>query len=346
VRRAFALLPVLLLLVACVGDDGADRDEAAPAGTGTAVEAARPEAAAEGDLIPGIVRDVAPSVVAVSAGRAEGSGVVWSADGVVVTNEHVIRGNRTVEIALATGERIAGTVEATDPITDLAIVRVEREGLPAATFTERQAVVGDLAIAVGNPLGFEGSVTAGIVSGLHRALPASGGEGPNPLVDLLQTDAAISPGNSGGALVNRDGEVMGINVAYIPPAARAVSIGFAIPAYTVVDVVEQLLEDGVAEHAFLGVTPADLTPELAQRFGIDAEGGVVVLTTSPGTAADAAGLQAGDLIVAADGEALRRVEDLLALLRQRSPGDTLALRILRGGQELALSATLTDRPAQ
>lgn len=341
-KRALALLPVLLLLAACSGDDG---DEGpGPAGTTAAASEAPPEAAA-GDLIPAVVQEVAPSVVAVVAGSGEGSGVVWSEDGVIVTNEHVVGGSPTVEIALATGERLEGAVEATDSVTDLAIVRVDRQGLPAATFSERDAIVGELAVAVGNPLGFEGTVTAGIVSGLHRSLPAGPGAAANPLVDLLQTDAPISPGNSGGALVNRDGEVMGVNVAYIPPAARAVSIGFAIPSYTVVDVVEQLLEDGRAEHAFLGITPADLTPELSERFGIEADGGVVVLAVSPGTAAEEAGLQPGDVILSADDEDLRRVEDLLALLRQRSPGDELALRILRDGSEQELRATLSDRPA-
>ena len=196
-------------------------------------------------------------------------------------------------------------------------------------------------MAIGNPLGFENTVTAGIVSGVNRSLPGGG----NALVDLIQTDAAISPGNSGGALVGADGRVMGINVAYIPPQARAVAIGFAIPAGTVIDVVRELLENGEVEHAFLGVRPAELTPQIAEQFDVQVERGVIVLSVVEGSAAEESGLQAGDVITALDGEPVEDVGDFLSALRQRSPGDTIELRIVRDGEEQTLTAELRDRPS-
>lgn len=202
--------------------------------------------------------------------------------------------------------------------------------------------MGELAIALGSPLGFENSVTAGIISGLHRDIP-SGGQTP-ALVDLLQTDAAISPGNSGGALIGPDGEVIGINVAYIPPGTGAVSIGFAIPSPTVVSVVGQLLEDGQAEHAFLGVRPVPLTPQLAQRFNLETEGGAVVYTVIPGSPAEQAGLTPGDVIVSVDGEQIETVEDLLAALRAHQPGDEIDVELIREGTREEVTARLAERP--
>ncbi|HEU4449737.1 MAG TPA: trypsin-like peptidase domain-containing protein [Gaiellaceae bacterium] len=344
-----ALLCALLALAAAgcsTGDDG--DDEAEPQAQRQAAESDGGDGGDTFDRIPEIVDAVSPSIVAVlvtgAGGEGEGSGVIWSEDGVVVTNDHVVSGADEIVVALASGERLPATVEATDPLTDLAVVRVEREGLPPAEFAEELPEVGELAVAMGNPLGFENTVTAGIVSGLHRSLP-SGGQTP-ALVELIQTDAAISPGNSGGALVGLDAEVIGVNVAYIPPEQRAVAIGFAIPAPTVVDVVTQLLEEGEVRHAFLGIRPAPLTPQLAEEFGIDADEGVVVLSVVEGSGAEDAGLRPGDVVVSADGERLRAVEDLFELLRAREPGDRLELEVLRDGDRQTIAVELTDRPEQ
>jgi serine protease DegQ len=343
------LLPLLaagLFAGACSGDDQAVRTVTTTE-TETAT-AAQGVGGSDGDFgrIPEIVRSVSPTVVAVlvsgAQGTGEGSGVIWGEDGVIVTNNHVVEGAREITVRLATGLPVNAEVEATDPLTDLAVLRVDREGLPTAEFADGLPEVGELAVAMGNPLGFENTVTAGIVSGLHRAVP-SGGNTP-ALVDLLQTDAPISPGNSGGALVGADGRVIGINVAYIPPQARAVSIGFAIPSQTVVNVVRELLETGEVQHAFLGVGPTPLTPELAEQFGIDADEGIVVLNVVEGSGADRGGIQPGDVLLSADGEPLRSVEDLFALLRERDPGDEVELELLRDGERETVSVTLTDRP--
>jgi serine protease DegQ len=293
--------------------------------------------------IPAVVRDVEPSVVAVTVDNGEGSGVIWDRDGIIVTNNHVVEGSDRVEVVFATGNRADARVRATDPLSDLAILEVEAESLPAARFSDELPRVGELAVAIGNPLGFENSVTAGIVSGVHRMIPG-GGQQTQALVDLIQTDAAISPGNSGGALVNADGEVMGINLAYIPPETGAVAIGFAIPSPTVTDVVRQLLDDGTAEHAFLGVQPAELTRQLAERFDVEADTGILVVGVVEGSAAEGAGVRAGDVILAVDGTPMRRVEDLLALLRRHAPGDEITITITRDGDERDVTVTLIDRP--
>jgi S1-C subfamily serine protease len=284
------------------------------------------------DLIPSLVERLDPSIVSVlvesGQGSAQGSGVVWNGDqGLIVTNNHVVEGANQVEVELASGDRVPATVRATDPLTDLAVIHVDRTDLPTATFAKELPRVGELAIALGNPLGFENSVTAGIVSGLHRTLDGSG-----PYVDLIQTDAPISPGNSGGALVNADGEVIGINSAGIPAGNNANSIGFAIPSPTVISIVNQLVENGAAGHAFLGIT------------GEDQDDGVRVASVSPGSAADAAGVEPGDLISEIDGTEVQSSADLVSALRSKQPGDQVTVTVERSGQQLELPVTLGNRP--
>ena len=196
---------------------------------------------------------------------------------------------------------------------------------------------------MGNPLGLDQSVTAGIVSGLHRSVP-SGGQTP-ALVDLIQTDAAISPGNSGGALVNGSGEVIGINVAYVPPNSGAVALGFAIPGGTVIDVVRQLRETGRVEQAYLGVSnPVPVTEELAQQFGLEVTEGVTFVAVLEDTPADRAGLRAGDVIVTIGGRPIENVEDLFAELRRRRPGEQVELTIIRGRDRRELTVRLGEKP--
>jgi serine protease DegQ len=297
------------------------------------------------DEIPGIVERVSPSIVSIfatsSQGESEGSGVIWSASGTIVTNNHVVEGAARVEVVLASGDRVAARIRARDPLYDLAVVTVDRTGLPAATFAQQLPEVGELAIAMGSPLGLANTVTAGIISALHRSIP-SGGQTP-ALVDLLQTDAAISPGNSGGALVNAQGRVVGINVAYIPPQQQAVSIGFAIPAPTVVDDVRELIRNGRATHAFLGVTPAEITSDMAQRFQLSTGRGALVLEVVAGSAASGAGLRAGDVIVALGGRRVATVEDLFAALRAHIPGDRVTVTVVRAGKRRTVTATLRGR---
>jgi serine protease DegQ len=307
-----------------------------------------PSAQAATGNIPEVVQKVEPSVVTVAHDQGTGSGVIWSKDGVVVTNNHVVRAEdqvvERVEVAFFDGRRVPGTVRATDPSTDLAVVQVDRKDLKPATFQRALPQVGELAVAVGSPLGFENTVTAGIISGLHREIPGSAQQGIRSLVDLIQTDAPISPGNSGGALLNGRGQVVGISVAYIPPEQGAVSIGFAIPAATAVDVVGDLLRTGRATHAYLGIEPAPVTREVAAQLGLDQAAGVLVMEVGDGTPAARAGLQPGDVITRLDDKPIDTVEDLFGELRQHRPGDRVTLTLIRDGREQQRTATLADNP--
>ena len=358
VRAAFAVAAVAVaLLPAC--SPAVDETDGAP-GTATTtvpVEAPPPvdSPVSEGDaptdleLIPELVRRVEASIVAVLVTRAgvesgEGSGVIMRSEGVIVTNNHVVSGGTDITVALADGSQLPATLEATDPLSDLAILRIDRDGLPAMELADRYPEIGQLAVAVGNPLGFENTVTAGIISGLGRSIPASAAQGGQSLVDLIQTDAAISPGNSGGALIGSDGRLVGINVAYIPPAAGAVSLGFAIPSPTVSDVVEELLEDGTAEHAYMGVQMATVTGQAADQLGLSVDSGAAVLSIEVGSPAEEAGLREGDVITAIDGTVVRDLPGLLTRLRRYDPGDTARLTVARTDGDVDVSIQFAARP--
>lgn len=344
--RLVLLALASLAFAACSGSDGDDEATTTVTRTETvSLGTSRPIIRGGSfDRIPEVVDRLEPSVVAVVTNSGEGSGVIWDDQGAIVTNHHVIAGASRVEVALASGARLRASVEASDVRSDVAVLRIEREGLPAAQFRQELPDVGELAIAMGNPHGFEQSVTAGIVSGLHRSIP-SGGTTP-ALIDLIQTDAAISPGNSGGALVNADGEVIGINVAYLPPLeSGSVAIGFAIPAATVVSVVRQLLETGEVQHAYLGVIyGTQVTPDLNQAFGLGVDAGVSIEAVEPDTPAAQAGMQPGDVIVSVDGKAIRTQEDLIAELNRRRPGAEVTVGVFRDGERRRLEVTLGERP--
>ncbi len=294
--------------------------------------------------IPTVVSNVQPSVVTVFTDAGLGSGVVYSKDGLILTNEHVVRGNRAVEVGFADGRRVAGTVRATDPISDLALVEAKRTGLPAAKFQPALPRIGELAVVIGSPLGFENTATAGIISGLHRQIPGSASSSPS-LVDLIQTDAAISPGNSGGAVVNSRGEVVGISEAYIPPQSGAVALGFAIPAATAVKVADQLRADGAAEHSFIGLGLGEITQQIAEELGLPDTRGALALTVQEGGPADKAGIRPGDVLTRLDGGELASPEDLLAALRSKSPGQTVTVVFRRGTTQQEVKVPLAARPA-
>ncbi|AXB48213.1 signal protein PDZ [Amycolatopsis albispora] len=270
-----------------------------------------------------------------------GSGVVLRED-VVMTNAHVVGETREVTVAYADGSRSPGTVLATDEVTDLAVVRSERGGLPVPEFRQELPQPGEVALAIGSPLGFENTVTAGIVSGLHRQLPGSAAQ-TRSLVDLVQTDAPISPGNSGGALLDAQGRVIGINEADLPPETGAVSLGFAIPSATALDIAEQLLADGTATHPYLGVSVRPLTPPIKEKLGLVADHGVVVGAVDDNSPAASAGVRAGDVITEFGGAQIRTVEDPLTALRKTKAGESVPLVVLRDGQRHEQAVTIESR---
>jgi S1-C subfamily serine protease len=334
IAAALALPAVAVGLAACGGSSGPSESAASQTASAAPLAAAAANAAATDQLIPDLVQRVDPAIVSVLTSTGQGSGVVWDgAHGIVVTNNHVVEGANRVEVVTSDGEHIPARVRATDPASDLAVLEVDRTDLVSARFADTQPRVGELAVAVGNPLGFENSVTAGIVSALHRSL------GGGPYVDLIQTDAPISPGNSGGALVNAAGEVIGINSAGIPPTERANSLGFAIPSTTVIPVVRQLLATGHASQAFLGITASQAQDEIGANAGAKVE------SVSAGSAAAAAGLRPGDVIVRVADQPVTTPDDLLSALRSHAPGDQVSLTVERDGARTTLTATLAANQA-
>jgi serine protease Do len=291
--------------------------------------------------VPDIVARVEPSIVTVLADPGLGSGVVYKDGGIVITNAHVVGQRKRVELALADGSRVPAEVTATDQTTDLAVLRAERTDLPPARFRPELPRVGELVVAMGSPLGFTNSATAGIISGLGRSIPGSA-RADRALVDLIQTDAAISPGNSGGGLLDSSGAVVGINEAYIPPELGAVALGFAIPAATVTETVDELLADGTASHPFLGVSVGRVTTQIAEALGLDSDEGVLVLATVADGPAARAGLRPGDVITALDGDATRTVEDFLGSLRRSQPGQQAVLDIRRDGRSQRVTVTVGE----
>jgi serine protease Do len=309
-----------------------------------------------------VASQVEPSVVQVNVkairttpfGRQQqeglGSGVIYRKDGYIITNNHVVQGAREVNVAFADGTTERAQVVGRDPDTDIAVVRVDRNNLPAAKFTNSDTlVVGQLAVAVGSPSGFESTVTSGVISGLGREFPpqlvAGDPTAARSLVDLIQTDAAISPGSSGGALADRQGEIIGINVAYLPPAETgAENIGFAIPSETATSVADQLIATGKVHSAYLGVVTTDLSPEDAQRFGLSVDSGAIVSQVEPGHAAAEAGVRRGDIIVALGDTPIASTGDLIGALRDYQPGDTARLTVIRDGNRQTLDVRLDERP--
>jgi S1-C subfamily serine protease len=321
-----AFLALSLLLSACTGED---EPTAAPASS----------AAAPAATLPEVVARTEPSVVTVLVGEGLGSGVVFRAGGLILTNQHVVGDARTVQLALADGSRLDARVMATDAVTDLAVLRAERTDLPVAPFRTELPQPGETVLAMGSPLGLMTTVTAGIISGVGREIPGSAAQS-RALVDLLQTDAPISPGNSGGALVDTGGRVVGINDAYLPPSTGAVSIGFAIPSATALDVADDLLDDGRVTHPYLGVAVDRLTPQIARALNTGTDRGVLVRDVTAGDPAAKAGLRPGDVITAFAGEQVPTVEAFLGAMRGVDPGDSVEVTVLRDGKQQTAKVTV------
>ena len=292
-------------------------------------------------LIPGEepIADAAgvimPSVVQIQTGSGPasgvGSGVIYDSDGLILTAAHVVRGNDTVTVRFADGEEVEGTVLGGTEGADVAVVQVDRTGLPAAELAlDDEPNVGQMAIAVGSPWGLQGTVTAGIISAVDQAIPSGASARA-----VLQTDAAINPGNSGGPLVDREGRVLGINVSIFSLSGANDGVGFAVPIDVAHDIAERVVNGEEIEGAFLGVS-----------IGVVESGraGAVITELTPGGAADEAGLEVDDLVVEIDGAPVQRPADLAAQVQTHQPGDTVEVVVIRGGEELTLTVTLGQRP--
>ncbi|WP_256127829.1 S1C family serine protease [Arthrobacter sp. SDTb3-6] len=299
--------------------------------------------------VPAIVQKIEPAVVTIQTQVGLGSGVVYRSDGTIVTDAHVVEDSQkqpftTVQVQFADGKQASARVLGVDNVDDVAVIRADRTGLPVPTFASTPPVVGSLCVVIGSPLGLDNTVTAGIISGLHRDIPPSS-EAPEGMINLIQTDAPISPGNSGGAVSNGQAQVIGLSEAYLPPSSGAVAIGFVTPASTVTVVADQLLKNGTVKHAFLGVSLSDISPQTAQEFRLPTTNGALVINVASGGPAAAAGMKPGDVITRVGSTPVNDVTDLVAALRADSPGQRINVTVQRGSTTTTLEVTLGNTPA-
>ena len=269
-----------------------------------------------------------------------GSGVIVSSEGYVLTNNHVIEGADDIQLVLADGRRLRATVRGSDPESDLAVLKADGKDLPAITFGKLDNVqVGDAVLALGNPFGFGNTVTHGIVSALGR-----NHLGINRFEDFIQTDAAVNPGNSGGALVDAGGNLIGVNSAIFSQSGRSEGIGFAIPVSIARNVLEQIIRDGEVTRGWLGIEPQELTPEIAVAFALQDVDGVLIRGVLKNGPADRAGLQVRDVVLEIDGKPTRDGAALLSQIAGLMPGHEATLKVLRDRKPIALSVIVGRRP--
>ncbi len=270
-----------------------------------------------------------------------GSGVIASPDGYVLTNDHVIDSADAIEVLLADGTRANAKVVGADPETDLAVLRIDMKDLPAIEFGNVDtAKIGDVVLAIGNPFGVGQTVTMGIISALGRTQL-----GINTFENFIQTDAAINPGNSGGALVDTDGRLIGINTAIYSRTGGSLGIGFAIPASTVRQVLDQIIATGSVTRGYIGVEPQDLTPELAEAFRLPRNEGAIIAGVVRGGPADRAGVKVGDILVDVDGKPIANTAMMLNVIAQLAPGVTAQFNFLRDAKPLGVAIRVGKRPA-
>jgi S1-C subfamily serine protease len=293
--------------------------------------------------------------------QAQGSGFVIDKDGHVVTNYHVVQGAKKVQVSFSDEEQMNATVVGTDPSTDIAVLKIQgamsRSLTPLVLGDSNRVKVGDAVVAIGNPFGLERTVTAGIVSALQRQIQAPNGF---QIDEVIQTDAAINHGNSGGPLLNANGDVIGVNAQIETESGGNVGIGFAIPIDTVKDVASQLIKEGKVEHAYLGVELATITSDLASNFRVPVDKGVLIQHVRDGSPAAEAGLKGGttqvvlagqtfwlggDVITKADGQAVETSDQLASVVTSKQPGDSLDLEVHRGQETLNVTVELGRQPS-
>lgn len=374
-------LLVMTAVLAWPGGGGNASSTATPAPA--AVATATPPAAGPGSAaittgcLPAadVYERVRPAVVEITAtdqgrnpfappSQSAGSGVVISDDGAILTNYHVVAGATNLEVKFADGSTAGAEVVGTDPGNDLAVVRASNAAvlLTVATLGDSASVrVGDPVLTIGNPFSLAGTMTQGIVSAKGRTFAS--GQGTRPIRNMIQTDAPVNPGNSGGPLLDCQGRVIGINTALENPTGQDVNVGiaFAVPIDTAKRFLPEMLAGKTVAHPWLGIAGEDITKALAKDLGLSVQSGVYVTVVEPGSPAQEAGLKGalrsasadsggalpkgGDVITAADGNPVKTVDELAGYLdSQKKPGDTVELTVVRNGQEVSLKATLSEWP--
>jgi serine protease DegQ len=269
-----------------------------------------------------------------------GSGVIVSASGYVLTNHHVVEAADEIEVTLADGKKLLAKVVGNDPDTDLAVLRLDAENLPAISFGSSEALrVGDVVLAIGSPFGFTQTVTSGIVSALGRT-----GLGINTFENFIQTDAAINPGNSGGALIDASGNLIGINTAIFSPSGGSMGIGFAIPVSTAKMVLEQIVKSGSVTRGWIGVEAQALNAAMAESFKLGSTRGALIAGVLRGGPADKAGVKPGDVLLEVQGKPVADPAGMLNLIAALAPGQAAKVRLKRQGQDVDTTITVGRRP--
>ncbi|KAG8150211.1 Do family serine endopeptidase [Burkholderia stabilis] len=269
-----------------------------------------------------------------------GSGVIVSPEGYILTNQHVVDGADQIEVALADGRTGTAKVIGSDPETDLAVLKINMTNLPTITLGRSdQSRVGDVVLAIGNPFGVGQTVTMGIISALGR-----NHLGINTFENFIQTDAPINPGNSGGALVDVNGNLLGINTAIYSRSGGSLGIGFAIPVSTARTVLESIITSGSVTRGWIGVEPQDVTPEIAESFGLQQKSGAIVAGVLQGGPADKAGIKPGDILVTVNGEEITDTTKLLNVVAQIKPGTPTKVHVVRKGKEFDVNVVIGKRP--
>ena len=354
-RRLVALAAACLITLGVLGDRvlSLSLDHSSTAAAETATSAAKGAASTIDQATEQAYATASKSVVyIVSKGVGSGSGIIYDSKGDIVTNNHVISGATSISVTLSNGKMYSATVVGTDTADDLAVIHINASNLTPAHFASAGSYqVGETVLAIGNPLDLKGSVTSGLISGLHRVEQEQNGA---YLSDAIQTSAPINPGNSGGALVTLDGTVVGMPTLEQTSSSNGTTtqdIGFAIPSERIVSIANQIIATGKVEHtgrAYLGISPSDASSQsngaLPGQTTPTTSGALVSQVASGGPAAKA-GVQQGDVITAVDGTTVTNAQDLITILASKKPGDTITLKIDRSGSTLTVTVTLGELPA-
>jgi serine protease Do len=354
--RTSILALLLILALAVAGCASAPENSSTPLPSPSPTTASNTTGSFSLPSITDVVEAVEPAVVSIVVGTVSyniffqpvpseqaGSGVIINESGYILTNNHVVEGAESIEVTLPDGRNFDASLVGTDPLTDLAVIKIDGDDLPTVTFGDSSGImVGQWVVAIGNALALEGgpTVTVGVISALGRTIQAESGWS---LYDVIQTDAAINPGNSGGPLINLQGEVVGINTAKIT-AVEVSGVGFAVSANTAGPVAVEIIAKGYVSRPYLGVSLVTVTPAIASSYNLATEEGGMVYQVVSGTPAEKAGLRAYDVITRIDGEEVTTSDDVILAIRAHDIGDTIEIIYFRGTRETTTSATLVERP--
>jgi len=352
--RAFAVVLVLVLGLALAGCLGPATSTPTPVPTPSPTASAPPVTSLPS--VTEVVEAVKPAVASIVVGAISyniflqpvpqekaGSGAIIDERGYIVTNNHVVEGAESISVSIPDGRTFDATLVGTDPLSDLAVIKINGDNLPSVAFGDSGGLaVGEWVVAIGNALGLPGgpTVTVGVVSAVGRSIQEEGGI---TLYDVIQTDAAINPGNSGGPLVNLAGQVVGINTAKVT-AVEVSGVGFAVSSNIAREVTEELIEYGRVTRPYLGVTVVTVTPAIAQNYGLAVDEGAMLTYVGPGTPAEQAGLRLGDVIIKCDDSAVTCSDDAVLAIRAHEIGDAMEIVYLRGHSQRTTSAVLIERP--